>query len=82
MSKQRNRKPYRTIRVTDHSAPHGVDPRLIFEVYPNGVIYVREHGRRVRRETTAASLYVKLIMRDVFNARMEKSRRKKKNLTR
>lgn len=71
----RNRKPYRVVRVYDKEAPHGVDPRLIFEIYPNGLVYIREHGRRVRREITAANIYVRCIMRDIAKLPRKKRRR-------
>lgn len=73
-TKLRNYKPYRTIRVNDPYAPHGVDSRLILEVYPNGLIYIREHGRRVRREIQVSNIYVRCIMRDI--AKLPRKRRK------
>lgn len=72
-SKPRNRKPFKVVRVTDPHAPHGVDSRLVLEIYPNGLIYLREHGRRVRREITAAGIYVRCIMRDI--AKLPRRRR-------
>jgi hypothetical protein len=66
-------KPFRVLRVTDIHAPHGVDKRLILEVYPNGLVYLREHGRRVRREVNVAKIYVSCIMRDL--ARLPRKKR-------
>lgn len=70
----RQRKPFRIVRVFDPHAPPGVDPRLILEIWPNGTIYLREHGRRVRRETHAAKIYVRCIMAELAS-RPRKRRR-------
>lgn len=72
--KARTRKPFRSVRVFDPHAPHGVDPRLILEIWPNGTIYLREHGRRVRRETHAAKIYVRCIVSEI--AQLPRKRRR------
>lgn len=63
--KPRERKPFRTVRVHDPHVQPGIDARLILEIYPNGVIYLREHGRRLRREITAGNIYLRCILRDI-----------------
>lgn len=72
-SKPRVRKPYKVIRVNDPHANHCMDSRLILEIYPNGLIYLREHGRRTRREIGAARVYEYCIRRDI--ASMPRRRR-------
>lgn len=41
-----NRKPYRKVRVYDEKVPHGYRPNIVVEVWPNGLIRLREMGRR------------------------------------
>jgi len=72
--KERVRKPYRVVRVHDPEAPHGVDARMILEIYPNGAVAIREHGRRMRRYITVANIYVRCIMRDI--AKLPRRKRK------
>lgn len=77
MKTPRIRKPFRVVRVVTppQYVTHGVDPRLVLEIWPNGTIYIREHGRRVRREITAANVYVRCIMRDIAKLPRRRNRR-------
>lgn len=77
--KERVRKPYRVVRVHHNDDdypdyPHGVDRRMIMEIYPNGTIALREHGRRVRRYISVGNIYVRCIMRDI--AKLPRRKRK------
>ena len=69
---QRKKKPYRTIRVDEGASTRlggpKVRPRLVLRVWPNGVIGVREHGRRAEYFTTAGSLYYRLMVAEAFRA--------------
>lgn len=66
---------YRTIKVTDYSVPHGVKPKLVVRVWRNGTIEIREHCRRVVYTSTAGSVYVGALKREI--AEKKKSRKRK-----
>lgn len=57
------RKPYRVIRVRAEDVNHGVNPRIIVEVHPNGGILKFREARRPARtalSTTVAAIYSRL----------------------
>jgi hypothetical protein len=70
----RTYKPYRVVRVTDSEAPHGISHRLIFHIWPNGLIQMREHGRRKLFSTLAGKFYQRTVESTV---RAEKAARKR-----
>lgn len=72
-----NRKPYRVCKVRDASAPHGIRPQLILSVYPNGMLEIREHGRRMKVQTTLADVYARALMHQA-RAEMNAKRKAKK----
>jgi hypothetical protein len=43
-----------TVRV-----PHGINPRLVITLYPEGLIGIRESGRRLEVKLAAAVLYAR-----------------------
>lgn len=57
------RKPYRCVRVRDEGVSHRVNPRLIFEIYPDGNLAMREARRKIRFYWNAADLYRHLMWR-------------------
>ena len=71
--KKRTPKP-RIVRVYDANAHHGIKPKLAMEIHPNGLVYVWESGRRLRRETTVGAIYLGCLRRDV--ARQPRRRRR------
>lgn len=75
----RTRKPYRVCRVTDRSASHGIKPQLILEVHPEGLLVIRESGRRMRVETTLAIVYERALMQIALVARREKKKLRREN---
>lgn len=73
-----NRKPFRVLRVNDVSVKmHKVSGRIIAESYPNGLLILREHGKRTRYETTLGAVLTGLIWRDAMaKAKAKKAARK------
>ena len=61
----KNRRPYREVRVTDNTVPHGVNPRLRVRVYPNGIIEILENGRRSGYETKAGAVFVRCMISSI-----------------
>lgn len=53
----RNKKPYRRVVVTDNGVGHRVNPTLVFEIYPDGTVAMREKKRKVRFYIKASRLY-------------------------
>lgn len=75
IAKPRNRKPYRVVRVHDPEKPyHGVSADFVVEVHPNGLVVIREKGRRVRRSTTVTAIYFGCIMRELAQRPRRKRR--------
>lgn len=58
----RNRKPYRRVVVRDNGVGHRVNPVLVFEIYPDGTVAMREKKRKQRFYTTASILYSRLML--------------------
>lgn len=56
-----NRKPYRRVVVTDNGVGHRVNPVLIFEIYPDGTVALREKKRKQRFYITASRLYSQMM---------------------
>lgn len=74
----RKYKPYRVVRVHDDDAPRGVDNRIAVQVWPqNGVIELREYGRRKSYSITAGELYKRLVWGAALSARAAKKRNHK-----
>lgn len=64
-----NRKGYTVRRVHDETVPHGYKPDIVVAVYPNGVLKLRELGRK---ESSAVSfqlgdLYATGVRRRALN---------------
>lgn len=59
--KPRNKKPYRRVAVTDNGVGHRVNPNLIFEIYPDGSVALREKKRKQRFFIMASRLYSQLM---------------------
>lgn len=79
--KVRKRKPYRRVRVNDRSAEHGFRSRIELRIYPDGVLHLREVGRRRLYKTTVFSIYKTRVMAEAFAAvqakRANKAQRRK-----
>jgi len=84
-----NRKPYRRIRVHDEKVPHGYRHDIIVEVWPNGLIKLRERGRREKSAhgVMAGDLYSTLVRRHALaivaakrKARAEKRKARRKGV--
>ena len=43
------------------TVPHGIRPELILTIYPNGILGLREKGRRLELVQDAGALYAKLL---------------------
>jgi hypothetical protein len=71
------RKPGRTLKVHDRSAPGGVSENLVIRVTPDGVVTIRESKRRVEYTTTVAAIYTRLVITQVFKERMKKGKARK-----
>lgn len=76
------RKPYRVVRVKDtENVNHRVNPSLIFEIWPNGALSMREQGRRKRFHIMSGRLYSYLMQREALaylsQKRAEKAARRK-----
>jgi|SRR5215471_3517153 len=81
-----NRKPYRVIRVHDSNVPRGYRHDIIVEVWPNGLIKLRERGRREKSAhgIMAGDLYSMLLRRAALAhvAAKRKARAEKRKLRR
>lgn len=74
--KPRNKKPYRRVAVIDNGVGHRVNPHLIFEIYFNGTVVMREKKRKVRFSIRASTLYFYLKERAAY-AYLEAKRKAK-----
>jgi hypothetical protein len=74
----RKYKPYRVVRMRDNAAPHGIDVRIILHAWPNGVIELREHGRRKILSIAAGELYKRLAWGEAMAAKAAKRKKKAK----
>ncbi len=63
-----NRKAYRVVRVNDRSVSHGIRPRFVAEIWPDGRLVIREQGRKLRVETTLGAVYEGCLMREARRA--------------
>lgn len=73
-----NRKSYRVMRVNDPTAAnYQRDGRIILEVHPNGLLVLRERGRRKRYETTVGKIYTGLVWREAMTLAKAKKARKR-----
>lgn len=66
------RAPYRRVRVTDETVDHGIRPRLEVRLWPNGVLQLREVGRRTLYSTTTAQVYKQLVVSAILSAKRAK----------
>jgi|SRR5215831_758424 len=57
----RIKKPYRRVAVNDNGVGHRVNPHLVFEIYFNGTITMREKRRKKRFSIAASRLYRQLM---------------------
>jgi hypothetical protein len=62
-----------TKRVVTTHAPFGIRPNIVVSVHPNGMIGLRELGRRKEYELDIAALYVSAVRAEV---REKRSKRK------
>lgn len=62
----RNKKPYRRVAVTDSGVGHRVNPHLVFEIYRNGTVVLREKGRKKRFAITAGDVYRIMMQREAL----------------
>ncbi len=70
------RKPYRRVRVNDRTAVGKCRSRLEVRVYPDGVMELREVGRRRIYRTTVFAVYYGRLVTEAYNAaRAKKSAR-------
>lgn len=60
------RKPYRRVVVTDNGVGHRVNPILVFEIYRDGTVVLREKGRKKRFAITAADIYRIMMQREAL----------------
>lgn len=73
-----NRKSYRVMRINDPTAAnYQRDGRIILEVHPNGLLVLRERGRRKRYETTVGKIYTGLVWREAMTLAKAKKARKR-----
>ncbi len=54
-----------TKRCVTARVPHGVKPQLVLTIYPDGILGIRELGRRREYQLDVATLYVTAIRREV-----------------
>jgi len=79
-TRQRNRKPYRVVRVHDATERTGgmrFNPKLVLSIWPNGVIKIREHGCRQEYTLTAGSIFQRARYAEAMQKINEKARNKK-----
>lgn len=62
----RIKKPYRRVAVNDNGVGHRVNPHLVFEIYFNGTITMREKRRKTRFSISSAELYRILMQREAL----------------
>lgn len=67
------RKPLR--RGITSNVPHGVNPKIVVTLYPNGVIGLRESRRRREYTLGVGTLYVQAV---TIQSRLDRIERKKK----
>jgi|SRR5215469_7886624 len=72
----RIKKPYRRVAVNDNGVGHRVNPLLVFEIYFNGTIVLREKGRKKRFSIAASRLYRQLMWEaaEAYQAAKRKAR--------
>ena len=61
-----------TKRVVTTHAPHGVRPNIVVSVHPNGILGLRELGRRKGYELDIAALYVSAVRAEVREKQAKK----------
>lgn len=70
------RKGYRVVRVTDPQADRA--HKIVSEIHPNGLLVLRQAGRRKRVSVSLGVLYERLVWNEAMRlVREAKSRRKK-----
>lgn len=73
-----NRKPFRVVRVNDTSVDmHKISGRIVAELHPNGILVLREAGRRKRYVTTLGTIYAKLVWHEAITAAKAKKQARK-----
>ena len=68
-------KPVR--RVAAAHVPHGVNPRIVVTLYPNGVIGLREARRRREYQLGIGALYVQAVAAQARIDRIERKKRRR-----
>lgn len=72
------RKGFKTVRVVDRNATNNVNPNLILRISRDGVIEIREKGRKTGFTTTACAVYVRCMLNEVLKRNAEKARSRKR----
>lgn len=72
------RKPYREFRVSDASVRmHKISGNIVVQIYDNGLMVMREKGKRTRYETTIGAVYTNRVWSEAMKkAREAKAKRK------
>ena len=65
-----------TKRVVTTHAPFGVRPNIVVSVHPNGMLGLRELGRRKEYELDIAALYVSALRAEVRNKKVKRKGRR------
>ena len=65
-----------TKRVVTTHAPHGVRPNIVVSIHPNGMIGLRELGRRKEYELDIAALYVAALRAEIRNKKTKRKGRR------
>lgn len=64
-----NRKPFKVIRVHDESVGgHKVPKDIVLEVHPGGLIRLRAKRGKTSFDTTAATIYARLLWAEAMKA--------------
>lgn len=59
------------------NVPHGVNPKIVVTLYPNGVIGLRESRRRREYTLGVGALYVQAVAAQARLDRIEKKKKRK-----
>jgi hypothetical protein len=72
------RKPYREIRVQDASVKmHSISGNIVCRIFDNGLLVMREKGKRRTYETTIGAVYTGRVWSEAMaKAREKKAKRK------
>lgn len=72
------RKEYREIRVNDASVKmHRISGNIVCRLYPNGLLVMREKGKRKTYETTIGAVYTGRVWSEAMQKAREKKAKRK-----